>query len=344
MVRAECFCSAYPLEDGLVVAYRVAIMRSNSKAVSDKKSVPAPTLSAPDNATTLSPTAPMPVLSGQRSVEDKEWEERQQMRRDALSFDATAAAKVSEFRSENPKAQAWEAVQFYLKALRDNRDTLKNLEDAEKRQFARYELKDLPKLDNEDMAAVPLELMVSTTVALYSRFEACGSLPSDFSRAAAEEAWRVIHDCQAVLDEVERHRSLLNCWKNQDQVRLEYFATERTVPWAAGVQEITGYNPTDAPKRFRNFLEAYYGEVVWHEKQFIVSEVPFYFNANHLSPNDWVSQIEEFFRTRCFTKQEVAVLKKALARYVEVGIMPSKGAKDEKTTLRPNVRQQRPKA
>ena len=317
-------------------------MSPKYKATKDNK--PVPSLADPECVFPLSTTALETKLSGQRSSEDKEWEERHRMRRSALEFDSTIAARIGEFQARNPKTQTCEFVQFYLKALRDKHDTLKTLVEAEKRQFARYELRNLPKLDNKDMAGVPLELMVSTTLALYSRFETGDGLRSDISRAAAEDAWRVIHDCQDVLDEVERHRSLLNSWKNQDQVRLEYFAKERKVRWADGLREITDYNATDAPKSFRIFLEAYYGEVSWYEKQAIISDVQLPFNATALSPIGWVSSMDEFYRTERLTEHEVAVFKKTLNRYVEIGIMPPKGAKDEKATLRLKPRQQKPRA
>jgi hypothetical protein len=84
--------------------------------------------------------------------------------------------------------------------------------------------------------------------------------------------------------------------------------------------------------------------VSWYEKQAIISDVQFPVNATALSPIGWVSSMDEFYRTEGLTEHEVAFFKKTLNRYVEIGIMPPKGAKDEKTPLRLKPRQQKPRA
>lgn len=300
-----------------------------------------PSSVAPDLLTMLETTATptQPELSGRKSAgRDAAWNARLERRREFNKFDDTIAQKIAGLKSQDPKLQPYEVVMFYLRERTKAEEQIRILDQVEMQKMAGYELKDFPPISDRAIPKIPLRMMVSTTLAIYPHATIDGGTPEEIGERAAKAAWNVINSSWKLLDSVERHRQTLQMWADQDRTRLNYFRQERTVSWRDGYMDVTTYNSTDSPWRFKEFLSAYYGQVLWHEKNVVFSSVQHCESAVAVDCGQWVASMDDFFRNQNFTHEEVDFFRKTLAHYVKLGILPEKGSKDENTTTRPQNR------
>jgi hypothetical protein len=281
-------------------------------------------------------TPNQPELSGRDSV-DKHgaWKERLERRRELNSFDDTIAQKIAGIKGQNPKPQPYEVVMFYLRERTKAEEQLRVFDQAEMQKMAGYELKDFPPISDSAMPKISLRMMISTTLAVYPQLIDQNRTLEEVSDIAARAAWNVINSSWKLLDSVEKHRQMLQMWTDQDRTRVAYFRQDRVVGWKAGVKEITAYNETDSPWRFKDFLDAYYGQVLFFEENTIFSPIQHFVAASDEECRAWVDAMDEFYRSKSFTKNELSYFQHTFQQYVRLGILRGKGTKDEKTTTRP---------
>lgn len=274
---------------------------------------------------------------------DVAWQVRLERRRKFNKFDDTITQKIAALKSQDPKLQPHEVVMFYLRERTKAEEQLRILDQDEMQKMAGYELKDFPPISDSAMPKISLKMMVSTTLAIYPHVTLDGGTPEEIGERAAKAAWNVIHSSWKLLESVERHKQTLQMWADQDRLRLDYFRQERTVSWRDGYMAVTTYNSTDSPWRFKEFLSAYYGQVLWNEKNAVFSSVQHCESAVGVDCRQWVNSMDDFFRNQNFTHEEVDFFRKTFSLYVKLGILPEKGSKDENTTTRPKNRTSKPK-
>ena len=313
-------------------------MKNNSP----KMPSPTGTSSSPNEFRTtpkIEESFPQTELSGRNSVTgDRVWEERLKRRQNFRNFDHYVVDQIAEFKSQKPDVELWKVVDFYLQERNKAEEQLQLLEHAEMQKMVEYELKDLPPISDSSMPKISLRMMVSTTLSIFPHVLGQGETPEEVSKVAAKTAWSIINDSWQLLASAEKRQRTLQVWADQDRTRLDYFRQERTVSWKEGHMVVTTYNPTDSPWRFREFLSAYYGQVLWNEKNAIFSPVQHHESAEATDCRQWVLSMDEFFRNQGFTTEEVDFFRKTFEHYVRLGILSEKGRKDENTTTRPGNR------
>jgi hypothetical protein len=313
-------------------------MKNNSPKITS----PTDTGSGPHEIRTtpkIEVNSPQTELSGRNSAtEDRVWEERLKRRENFRNFDHLIAGQIAALRGQNPDIELFEIVIFYFRERNKAEEQLRLLDHAEMQKMVEHELKDLPPISDSSMPKISLRMMVSTTLSIFPHVLGQGETPEEVSKVAAKTAWSIINDSWQLLASAEKRQRTLQVWADQDRTRLDYFRQERTVSWKEGHMVVTTYNSTDSPWRFREFLSAYYGQVLWNEKNTVFSSVQHRESAVAMDCGQWVSLMDEFFRTHHFTSEEVDFFRKTFEHYVSLGILSEKGRKDENTTTRPGNR------